>query len=515
MNIVESMFGARKASAEEQLPDVGLHLAKEAREAYKEPLFIWRHQKIVEAVTQESNITARYFGNSFFERKGPWQDEQFWRDIKGALKTAAEQASSTFSSAFTKEGTPDKSEKGQAEYEAAHGMPGASVANRLFLMETMARLKGKYQYSLGINSGRRTEIAQEVDTALEDVSLLSLTDLVIEELAKAKKKRVPRAGALRKLSEEEIYERLTHNTYGDSDRETLIMGKQLKIQSKGRAKNEPKDALFLKLALTGAHATWEAMRPHRAVYEENEAMVDPASDEAFKPLPLYIRDKYEQALEDGGTPEEAVLAIAYTLYKDVRILRQEHIPAEARVTIPPVSFFAKGPVPKEMKPVKPSKKFPIGRAAAVLLASTSAASFPTELEDGAYHQGVSQDEKMLTSALAAAPREGATAAERARTPDNAIHLMRSFLQTLEQYPDQKAAFFAVYPQAEGATVDEQAHAMSRYFGLWNPNTGYSEEIRPGDYLGFNPDTGFWLANIGGEKQKLADQAGNRIAGPVH
>lgn len=514
MSILESVLGKRKASAEQQLPEVGTRLANEAKEAYKEPLFIWRHQKTVEAVTQESNITARYFGTSFYERKGPWQEGQFWRDIQGALKEAAEQASSLFSGAFTKDGTPDKSEKGRAEYEAAHGMPGAAVANRLFLMETMARLKDKYQYSLGINKDKRAEIAQDVDAALEDVSLVTLTDLVVEELTRAKKKRVPRASGFHKLSEEEVYERLAHNTYGDSDRETLIKGKQLKIQSKGSKKNGPKDALFLKLALTGAHATWEAMQTHQAAYEENSALVDPASEEAFKPLPLFIRDKYEQALADGGSPEEAVLAIAYTLYKDVRILRQEHIPEEARVTIPPVSFFAKGPTPKELKPVKPAKKFPVGRAAAVLLASTSAASFPTELEDGAYHQGISQDEKMLTSALAAMPREGATAAERARTPDNAIHLMRSFLQVLEQHPDQKAAFFAVYPQAEGATIDEQAHTMSRYFGLWNPNTGYSEEIRPGDYLGFNPNTGFWLANIGGEEQKLADQNGNRIAGPL-
>ena len=115
--------------------------------------FPFRQRAIVPAIAEEGVLSARHFATEISDRKGAWQQAQFWRDIKGLLRNAVDVAAPPFINAFSSIGTPETSPEGTAAYEAAHHTPGAAVANRAYLMEVMARIQGSYAYELGRNPG--------------------------------------------------------------------------------------------------------------------------------------------------------------------------------------------------------------------------------------------------------------------------------------------------------------------------------------------------------------------------
>lgn len=541
--LIRAIFGERgprEKQPKQKFADLAEDLEDELLAAFHTPAFDKRNEAAVNAVTKEAIVSARHLGQPYLSRKGPWQQERFWRDMRGALESAARASASGFMGAFKEDGTPDKEEAGKASYFAAYQEPGPAMANQVYLMEVMARLSGPYEgYDLSINRDRREKTAKQVEEALGKIGLFSLADIVASELRAFGMKDIPDVGKLRRMSEEEMYGRLSPLVADDDFfRKEYKLFDERKITYDGgsKLKPDPKQDLFARLALLCAHTTWEAAQTHRAAYDgKPDRVMKDRRDQNCRPLPDYIRFIYEKFTAEGKTPEEAVLRIAYELYKDLYILRQENREPENRFNVPGPEMYAKAAAPakpevrdptvREIGGIPPTsrKPFATGRAAMATLAAVTGAALHSDSQSTfplvnkaadkvAERYGYSRD--MLTSVIASLPREGAGVEREARV-GNAIGLMESFLTTIETNPAYKKAFFERFPVFEGATARERAHNAARYFGLWNPNTGYSEMIIPGDYLGFDPKTGFWLMNVSGERQQpLADAEGNRIAGPI-
>ena len=351
---------------------------------------------------------------------------------------------------------------------------------------------------------RSNAVAAEVDRTLGNIGFRSLVDLVVDELRTVKGVRLPDRSKLRRMKREDIFENLNHNTYNDEDRTNLIINQGILVESNDDfSEKNPKNAAFLRLALVGAHSTWQAIQVHRAAYEESDARINVNSQPEFMALPLYIRGKYEEVMKGKtGTPEEAALVIAYALYKHIHTLRQEHIPKAERVKVPEAVFFTKGPEPEESRDnrgvlIAGAAATTVAAAAAAIAAvddaPNSRASFP--LEDV---ENVEVDENPGRPLRSEAAKES--------SGDGAIVLLDNLMTQVDanEDPQYREVFDRMFPRLEGQTTRERAHQGVRALGLW---TDKSETILPGAVLEFDPRSGLYLQQPQQQKEYLMTTGG--------
>jgi hypothetical protein len=79
-----------------------------------------------------------------------------------------------------------------------------------------------------------------------------------------------------------------------------------------------------------ANATWAVGQVHRAAWEGNDNRIDPIQREAFNPYDLLKQQQYQRLLDEGRTSDEAVVRVAFEVWKDVDQLRTE-IPADQQL----------------------------------------------------------------------------------------------------------------------------------------------------------------------------------------
>lgn len=78
----------------------------------------------------------------------------------------------------------------------------------------------------------------------------------------------------------------------------------------------------LEFSVRLANATWKAGQVHRAVWEGNTSRIDPVQREAFNPYDLLLRLQYDRLLEAGRPADEALIRVAFEVYKDIELLKQ-------------------------------------------------------------------------------------------------------------------------------------------------------------------------------------------------
>lgn len=77
----------------------------------------------------------------------------------------------------------------------------------------------------------------------------------------------------------------------------------------------------LDLGVRLANATWKVGQVHRAAWEGNDGRIDPTQREVFNPYDLLKHDQYVRLLGEGRTPDEALLRVAFEVWKDLDQLR--------------------------------------------------------------------------------------------------------------------------------------------------------------------------------------------------
>ncbi len=88
-----------------------------------------------------------------------------------------------------------------------------------------------------------------------------------------------------------------------------------------RAPLAPEAERALDIAVRLANATWKVGEVHRAAQEGNDRRIDPAQREAFNPYDVSKHEQYARLIQEGRAPEEAVLRVAFEVWKNVILLR--------------------------------------------------------------------------------------------------------------------------------------------------------------------------------------------------
>lgn len=436
-----------------------------------------RRAMAAKAVLGEAVPSFRHFVAPFITKKNVKQYEQLLKDSPSLLRTAIESAVAPFANATNQDGTPDTSAEGEAAYEAGYTEPGPKEANRIYYMEVMARLSGRYEYELSVNEKDtygdvtgakeyREAVAGRVDAALEKLDLHEAIDIVLEELKVAGKK-VPNAKALHALNRKALYARVSAaqakedpgNTYAA---ETLARG-EMEVGRVDALTEQEK--IFLRAVLVGTHATFEAAQVERAVHEGVRKRINAQEKENYQPFPSYLRTSYDAYIAKGLTPEEAALLLALDVEKDLAF-------AKKSAGIPEPWQFSDGSTPLSVeetssKPALSPKKKKARASNAVMLGAVAAlgAAAPSPITDPQFRYEQTQRVE----------------SEHAETGEGAYALVTDFIHEINEDATTKATFEQLFP-VEGRSAPEYMRAVTAELGLFKEGTGESIVLQPGDHL---------------------------------
>jgi len=80
----------------------------------------------------------------------------------------------------------------------------------------------------------------------------------------------------------------------------------------------PIEIIILDMGIRLANATWKVDQVHRAAWEGSTERIDPTKrGGVFNPYDLLQITKFKESLEEGRSPEDATLRVAFELWKDV------------------------------------------------------------------------------------------------------------------------------------------------------------------------------------------------------
>ena len=276
-NLQEQLLGKETR----KMPDVKNlqeQLVAEAHRALVEVDFNSRNEIMTEAVAEETSLlTAESIGKP-----------EIATELELVFNSACREAGQAFAIAFDERGS--KIEGTDAEYKVAMAEAGKVAYEHL-------------QKALEV-CGLATE---SVDTLLKEATfddILRLTAEQLEEPLPESKDLVP----------DQIKKSLHKSAAGDYY--------EKKIDSipfaDGISNIEDDDKRkVIDVATRLANATWKVGQVHRSAWEGNDSRIDPNKRDAFNPNDLLKTQLYEGEIAKGLTPEEALIRVAFEVYKDV------------------------------------------------------------------------------------------------------------------------------------------------------------------------------------------------------
>lgn len=490
----ERITPARMSKGE--LTTLAKNLERESDAAYQATNFIERDRLATQAVKREAFASLRHFAVSV---KGhiASQDAAFWRKAETIQSDAITAAGNRFAHA-------DESE---AAYKAAYDEPGPSIDNVVYLAKSKALIDGIDSSLLVTDATARERYITEARASLEKIGIRTLCNFVSTELRALGVWNAPGHTAYERLSDEKIYERLT-NLIPDTDyaKKAIIREKKLRTELHTQKEYDPAEELFLRFALTGLHGTWEVAQPHRAAKEGKPNRVHPKMREEnnYRPLPDYLRVKFEELSRDsrikrmGASAEDYVLHIAYELYKDIYIARQENRDVSKRNFSPDASVFAEtstlGANPPEQRT---GLVYAPRAAAAAAVAAGLVASGEVPREVSAPMQEPTRQEQTVVT-----PDTVSSPLAKLSEGNGAIELLHGLIKNLERAPAHRAAFMAQFGLSDGESPWHQAEMVSTKVGLFVRETGYSETIYPGDRIEVDTEGHLALVHVSGDRVVL-------------
>ena len=279
------------------------NLFSSAISAYNTHDFQERGSTMATAVSQEAaNLAAIAIGE-------PLRADELFKVFLEATKKAA----GLFEPCFTSEGMPIK-EKG-ADYKNAIKSAGKVALE--YLPEALDLLLTNDDRALL----KRDEIIRIVKSAtLDDMVEIATETLkrwgvLSDESIKALNEE------LRNLSPKEIKRRLGEiipkDDYFYQQIPDITFRKETNIE---RCPIEK--IIILDMGIRLANATWKVDQVHRAAWEGSTERIDPTKrGGVFNPYDLLQITKFKKSLEEGRSPEDAILRVAFELWKDMRELQ--------------------------------------------------------------------------------------------------------------------------------------------------------------------------------------------------
>jgi hypothetical protein len=274
------------------------NLVSGAISAYNTHDFQERSSAMATAVSQEAaNLAAIAIGE-------PLRADELFKVFLEATKKAA----GLFEPCFTPEGIPIK-EKG-ADYTNATKAAG-SVA-----LEYLPTALGALDILLTNDEIIRIVKSATFDNMVEIATeTLKRWGVLSEELIKALNER------LRNLSPEEIKIRLgkiiPKDDYFYQQISDIPFREETDIERRPIEK-----IIILDMGIRLANATWQVGQVHRAAWEGSTERIDPTKrGGVFNPYDLLQITKFKKSLEEGCSPEDAILRVAFELWKDMRELQ--------------------------------------------------------------------------------------------------------------------------------------------------------------------------------------------------
>ena len=221
---------------------------------------------------------------------------------------ATQKAAELFKPCFTPEGMPIK-EKG-ADYKNATKAAGRVALE--YLPEALDLLLTNDDRTLL----KKNEIIRIVKSAtLDDMvgiatETLKRWGVLSEESIKALNEK------LRNLSPEEIKRRLGEIIPKDDYFYQQIS--DIPFREETNIERRPIEIIILDMGIRLANATWKVGQVHRAAWEGNTERIEPTKrGGVFNPYDLLQITKFKESLEEGRSPEDATLRVAFELWKDV------------------------------------------------------------------------------------------------------------------------------------------------------------------------------------------------------
>jgi len=221
---------------------------------------------------------------------------------------ATQKAAGLFKPCFTPEGMPIKEK--EADYKKAIKSAGKVALE--YLPEALDLLLTNDDRALL----KRDEIIRIVKSAtLDDMVEIATETLkrwgvLSEELIKALNER------LRNLYPEEIKIRLGEIIPIDDYFYQQIS--DIPFIEETNIERRPIEIIILDMGIRLANATWKVDQVHRAAWEGSTERIDPTKrGGVFNPYDLLQITKFKESLEEGRSPEDATLRVAFELWKDV------------------------------------------------------------------------------------------------------------------------------------------------------------------------------------------------------
>lgn len=237
---------------------------------------------------------------------GKQSDSQFRELAHSIAEEAAIQAGTEFRGAFREDGQPIPEQK--AEYKRAVNAAGSIALRHL------------------------APLAREIDPAMDEKEIrATLQATTFEDVVDVALNTLTRTGALDGASSSSLREELRNAVTSDGLLQTKLEGlvpagdyakSEIPTVRLGSSLSEQKRQI-VEIGMRLANVTWMASQVHRSAYENDPSRIDPEKREGvFNPYDLLKAIQFQQTAESRGSNVDAVLRVAWELWKDILELKK-------------------------------------------------------------------------------------------------------------------------------------------------------------------------------------------------